>query len=445
MSAFFAPPTLVGSGSLTSTTALPPPSVTSGTGFFPPPVIGSGTGTLSNELSMTGGARCSGESVAFAVTHTGAASGAGGAACGGAADTVFIPNRLVLDGAGGAVCSGSAGASQASASGMVRIEALLPLIDTTITVADNSVSVISAGLSKLGAALIGGVHQVTAGLTTIVSSIQATCGSASSISARLPAISSELTAASNALGRVAAPLPHVSAALAAQSGAVATITARLPEVAVSVRAFTGVVGTIAGRMRLIGADIRAGLGGHATITARLPRVGTAITAQLETAAVMVMVVNTHTGAVSTYDNFGFNSYCELGGVYYGAGPGGLSMLETGDTDAVSGQPPVPISAGLSTGLLDLGNPHQKRITEAYMTLHTTGNLNLTVTADEGANHAPVVAPMTALEFSGFRQRRIVVPKGLRGMSWQFEISNLLGDAFDFGHIALNFAASARRI
>jgi hypothetical protein len=115
----------------------------------------------------------------------------------------------------------------------------------------------------------------------------------------------------------------------------------------------------------------------------------------------------------------------------------LCRLDVGNDDAG-----VPISAGFATGLLDFKDPHQKRMTDAYMTLRTAGDLTLTLTVDEAA---PVNVTLSAQARTGLVQRRVAIPQGLRGKAWQFALNNTNGADFDFGQLGLNVAPSTRRI
>jgi hypothetical protein len=233
--------------------------------------------------------------------------------------------------------------------------------------------------------------------------------------------------------------PKVSSSFVGAVGYAATVSVITPRIAASVQCNGGSHGAIATSLPKINAALNAGFGAVGTISAKLPKVIAAITVLAQaTEQQLVMVLNTHNNALSTYQNYPFNSFCSLGGVYYGAGPNGFSQLDvpTATDDA------APVAAGLSFGMLDFKEPKLKRISDAYMTLRTAGNLTLTITVDEGI---PVILTMTAQQFATFIQRRIITPKGLVGKSWQFAINNQNGAAFDFGQLGFNTAVSARRI
>lgn len=155
---------------------------------------------------------------------------------------------------------------------------------------------------------------------------------------------------------------------------------------------------------------------------------------------MILIVNTHTAAVGHYEQYPFNSYCEIDGVYFGAGQGGLFQLDVGDTDNGA-----QIDAGLQTGFMNFKDTHQKRVENAYLTLRNEGELLLTVNTDDGAHTASRVLTIPNYDTPELIQRRVVIPKGMRGEAWQFELTNTAGALFDFGQLGLLLAPSSRHI
>lgn len=153
-----------------------------------------------------------------------------------------------------------------------------------------------------------------------------------------------------------------------------------------------------------------------------------------------LVVNTHTSAISTYEEYPFNSYCEVDGVYFGASATGLYRLDKGNNDA--GQ---SINAGVGTGIMDLGSPMLKRLLDASATMRSDGGIRLTINVDEAARHAAVTLPMIPRASSGLVKYRGTVPKGLRGKAWQFELENVNGDQFEFAELSIASMPVLRRV
>jgi hypothetical protein len=317
------------------------------------------------------------------------------------------------------------------------IATALPLITAEITAYDTAGNSLAAPLTVLGSAITGGVHAIDTQLPLVGSALSAYAGTTATLAARLTVISADITGLPGGIGTIDAALPRISATSTGFTGYIATISTSLPAVGADLSSYAGHSAVLATTLPLINAALDAGFGATGTISAALPAITAAITVLAQaTTQELVMVVGTRNNAVSTYEDYPFNSFCELNGVYYGAGPDGLYQLDTGDLDGAAA-----ISAGLGTGLMDLGDPHLKRIYDAYMTLRTAGDLTFTITVDEGT---PVILTMNAQQFATFIQRRVVTPKGLLGKSWKFEINNVDGSDFDFGHLGFNIAVGSRR-
>lgn len=155
---------------------------------------------------------------------------------------------------------------------------------------------------------------------------------------------------------------------------------------------------------------------------------------------MILIVNIHTGAVGHYEQYPFNSYCEVDGVCFGASATGLHMLDVDNTDDGAA-----ISAGLGTGYMKFKSVFQKRVENAYMTMRSEGAMLLTVTTDDGARNPAKTLALPNYSVPELVQRRVVIPKGLRGESWKFEINNVDGVMFDFGQLEVAMAESARHV
>lgn len=315
----------------------------------------------------------------------------------------------------------------------------LPKVQSSLITVDVCFGSINTKLPKVKVNLSGGFFGVSAKLPVINSIIIGYNGHNAQIDTALPRITSVLSSTGGYIGIVSAGLTLLEPSLNTVAGYIGEIEGNLTLLSVELGTSSGARGTIAASLPNILSLIDAGYGAVGTISAKLTHIINAITVLSQaTTQQLTIVINTRNDAISTYENYPYNSFFELGGVYYGAGANGISQLDTQtDFDDL-----VPISAGISTGLMQFGEPHLKRITDAYMTLRTAGDLTITVTVDEGT---PVVLAMPAQQIVDFIQRRVLIPKGLHGKSWKFEINNVNGSNFDFSHLGFNVAVSARRI
>ncbi len=144
------------------------------------------------------------------------------------------------------------------------------------------------------------------------------------------------------------------------------------------------------------------------------------------------VLNTTTRGFSTYDNYPFNGFCELGGKHYATGPGGLFRLDGSDADGAA------IISEVRSGLIRLGTNRMKRMPSVYLALKADGRIALkVVTTDErdGTLHewwyerdgrpAPAI-----------RNDRVKLGRGLRGALWQWALVNADGGDFSLDVVEL---------
>lgn len=89
-------------------------------------------------------------------------------------------------------------------------------------------------------------------------------------------------------------------------------------------------------------------------------------------------VNVLTGALTTYQNFGFTQFARVGGETYAIRPDGLYCLR-GDTD--NGE---TLRAMIDFGASDYGTAQGKRIAHVYAGVTTDGEVYVRVIPDDGA-------------------------------------------------------------
>lgn len=405
----------------------------------------------------------------------------GGATLTGVADKVpYSPARKSIAGAGGALGGGDAAEQMVSPSisaalttvsaslappspynyingrfpaaisatgsaqaGDTGIDAALTLMATTFTVIAPPAAGIVAKLTKISSSFTGGqnAQSIIAKFPLMGSVVAGDVGEVGVIDSALYAAEADLTALAGSVASIDAALPTVDVSLSALAGGIGSITASLPRSGAALVSFMGTAGTISAVVGVISARVDGGFGATGSISAELPRPEASITVLVNAAAQqLVMVVNTSTSAVSTYEDFDFNGFFELGGKYYATGAAGLVQVDVGGTDNGA-----EISAGLGTGLWTLGSEYQKRVSGAYMTARLGGDMTVTATTDEAATYAPSSVTLSQLGVAQLVQRRVPLARGLAGKSWQFEFNNVAGADFDFGGFGVNLDVSARRI
>lgn len=139
---------------------------------------------------------------------------------------------------------------------------------------------------------------------------------------------------------------------------------------------------------------------------------------------LAWVCNAESRGFTAYRNFPFNSFCEIGGHYYGATDEGVYLLE-GDDDAGE-----PIDARLRTGLMDMGTGLLKRMDAMYLGYRADGDLVLKVVTTSGdGEKRECWYPLERRPAGDMREGRVRIGKGLRSLYWGFEIANVDGADF----------------
>ena len=147
----------------------------------------------------------------------------------------------------------------------------------------------------------------------------------------------------------------------------------------------------------------------------------------------VWVFNARTGAVSRYLRYGFDSFAQIGGHYFGVAEDGVYLLE-GNTDA--GQ---RIEARAGTGLLDLGAKELKHVSAVYLDAASDGVLSVRVQAGQ---QQYTYQARRASQYNA--QQRVDTGRGLRATHYSFELLNSGAD-FELDAMDVNVVKSARRI
>src|SRR5574337_279702 len=135
-------------------------------------------------------------------------------------------------------------------------------------------------------------------------------------------------------------------------------------------------------------------------------------------------LNTEDGAVSEFQRYEFNSFCQLQGEYYAAGTDGIYRIG-GASDAGEA-----IVGYLKTGLLDFGSSMQKRMDSAWLAIATDGTVRLKVVTTDGGEAAETWYQVASKDEGAVAENlRLKIGKGLKSRHWQFEL--VVEDASEF--------------
>lgn len=147
----------------------------------------------------------------------------------------------------------------------------------------------------------------------------------------------------------------------------------------------------------------------------------------------VWVMNLDTGASSQYEGYGFNSFYESEGSYYGVADDGIYLLE-GHTD--SG---ISIDALVEFGLSNLGTTYKKAVKNVYLGVGSSGKMYLKVKADAETYIYEARSSSTEI-----MNHRVDVGRGLNGTYFNFTLVNK-GNEFDLETISFEPFTMSRKI
>jgi len=142
-------------------------------------------------------------------------------------------------------------------------------------------------------------------------------------------------------------------------------------------------------------------------------------------------------ATTQRTNFGFNSYIELAGSYYGLSSSGVFTLGGSTDDGAA------ISAYFKTGTTNLGSSKPMRAGYCYFTMEADGAVYLKVTPNKDTTLTETFnfTPTT----DKFHTHREKLGKGLRAGTFGFEFGNTAGSDFSVYMIEAAFQSLSRRL
>lgn len=147
-------------------------------------------------------------------------------------------------------------------------------------------------------------------------------------------------------------------------------------------------------------------------------------------------MNTTVNAVTEYTGFRFNSYAQIDGAYYGAGPDGLVRID-GDNDAGAN-----INWKIRTGQTDDKQIELKRLPEVVMGLRASGPVRVRVYPDDNQFFDYMLPNVNT---ATIRQHRVKPGKGMRGRYFAVELQGTSNAAIELDSLQLNFKPTTRRL
>lgn len=132
-------------------------------------------------------------------------------------------------------------------------------------------------------------------------------------------------------------------------------------------------------------------------------------------------------AVTQYDGFDFNSYCQMGDTYLAAGPNGIYTV--GRCDDFGGSDIDSTFTFLKT---DFGSLNMKRLRRMYISYFTTGTLTLRVQVDDDQYRDFLMPPVKVDNKQHIISENLT--RDLKGGHFTFTIGNKDGCYFAINRI-----------
>ncbi|SDG85398.1 hypothetical protein SAMN05216588_101194 [Pseudomonas flavescens] len=181
----------------------------------------------------------------------------------------------------------------------------------------------------------------------------------------------------------------------------------------------------------IGIGDQATLGGVIRLLA-MERVAINSSASTAKREALQYAVNVVTGALSTYQNFGFTQFATAGGETYAIRPDALYCLR-GDTD--DGE---TLRAAIDFGASDYGTAQAKRIGSVYAGVTTDGEVYVRLTGADGVERRYRAV-------GAGDELRAPVAKGVTARHWRLRLEITDATYADLDNIEVGVGASQRRL
>ncbi len=281
--------------------------------------------------------------------------------------------------------------------------------------------------------------------------------SSNNASLALPALNLALSGKTGAVARVGLVLglPVLSVSGNSEFTGMTAMTA--PPIRINSTGYRGSVGSVglyskSASLQIAGASGNAGAAYIAappiriTITGHSDTIGIAALILLPILSVSggtqrnnglkTIVMHTENSAITTYDNYAFNSLAKFNGVYIGAKSDGIFALHGDSDDGAS------ISASAKIGITDFGTSHLKKMDRCYVGYSSDGDMILRVSTDGVTTRDYVLRGTGA---PGVHGGHVRIGKGIAARYWQFEIFNNAGSNFGLDVLEFKPTELRRRI
>ena len=148
------------------------------------------------------------------------------------------------------------------------------------------------------------------------------------------------------------------------------------------------------------------------------------------------VINQNTGAPARYEAYGFDAFAVMGQNYLGALGDGIYLLDGDDDQGTD------IDAIATIANTNLDEPNLKRVTGAYLGVHASGQVHLTLRTDQGITSGPYRLRQSP---DAQTTERAKFTRGIRSHYWQADMENTAGEDVKIDSLELEAEIVTRRL
>ncbi len=317
------------------------------------------------------------------------------------------------------------------------IDATLPAFTASFTGRLTTIAALAGAAPSFTASFSGGAYKFSPSLPAITAAFVGLPGLAARINAQAPRLLVNFSSTLTISAALAGAAPAVACDIDALVGSKAALAGRTRKLSAALSGGVGTRAALAGKLPVVDATYAAYQGISALVAVIMPRLQGAFVGRRTPTQVLTLVLNTITNSTVMYEAYPYNSFAEINGLYYAAGPEGLYQIEIGGLDTLA-----QIDAHIAFGQTKFYSEKQKRMSDFYVGMRSEGNITLSVSVDERDPYDYTLDPHA---IATLKQRRSLIGKGLKGKYWQFRLANTGGCDFDFDTMNATAVTLERRI
>ena len=231
------------------------------------------------------------------------------------------------------------------------------------------------------------------------------------------------------------PLPRLVVSAVGNINEFGSVAIVFPKLKISAVGISGVMGTFSRSFPLFSlyaSDTALVIG---EVSFSLPLFGLFGQGVLSDAEYLTMVMNIRNRALTIYNSYNFNSLCRFNNINFGANSTGIYNLDSGSTDEG-----VLIDWNFRIGYLDLEQKVKKKLTQAWISYKSDGDIVLTVIQPDGQEFEYSLEGINETE----EGVRIVFGRGLRSKYVALDIRNDGGSILDLDVIKLQMLQTRKQ-